>query len=342
MRALKQIAWIAAALGLFLMLPLPYVELQGQQEGGRGGRQGGARGGGGGGGQMEVWSPMPVKANPFVAPNKAHTKLSDLLAKHKGQQNWKEVVVHDHLFHAEYISMAPGAKTPRTFHQDHRVWWVVQDGQIRFTIEGQEPFVATKGFMVQVPKRLVYSMETVGDRPSLRFEVTNPSAIPMYPADETPTPIPGIKYEKARVAAAKGTYDEANVPYIDYNLTIAGTQKPKRNPTQFIGDAHDGGYVNVGIVNILRGDPKTQKPAAANDRGHYHLTGPEAWFMLEGQNEFLIGDVPLFVANQGDVVYAPAQTWHRPRHVGSGMATRLAIVGYANSHVFDANGEAGQ
>jgi hypothetical protein len=47
-----------------------------------------------------------------------------------------------------------------------------QDGQIRFTIEGQEPFVATKGFLVQVPKRLVYSMETVGDRPSLRFAGT--------------------------------------------------------------------------------------------------------------------------------------------------------------------------
>jgi hypothetical protein len=50
--------------------------------------------------------------------------------------------------------------------------------------------------------------------------------------------------------------------------------------------------------------------------------------------------MPVFVANQGDIVYAPAQTWHRPRHAGNGMATRLAIVGYANSHVYDANGEA--
>ena len=287
---------------------------------------------------MEVLVPMPVKANPFVAPNKPLTKLSDLLSKHKGQPNWKEIVVHDHLFHAEYIQMAAGAKTPRMFQQDHRTWWVVQDGQIRFTIEGQEPFVASKGFMVQVPKRLIYQLETVGDRPSLRFEVTNPAAQTMYPADETPVPVPGVKFERARVASAKGTYDEANVPYIDYNLTIAGTQKPKKNPTQFIGDAHDGGYVNVGIVNILRGDPKTQKPAAPGDKGHFHLTGPEAWFILEGQNEFLIGDVPLFVANQGDVVYAPAQTWHRPRHVGNGMATRLAIVGYANSHVYSAEG----
>ena len=153
------------------------------------GRRRRGQGGGGGRGQWGWRRALPVKANPFIPPNKAHTKLSDLLAKHKGQANWTEIVVHDHLFHGEYISMAPGAKTPRRFHQDHRIWWVVQDGQIRFTIEGQEPFVASKGFMVQVPKRLVYSLETVGDRPSLRFEVTNPQAHVMYPADETPTPV---------------------------------------------------------------------------------------------------------------------------------------------------------
>ena len=74
--------------------------------------------------------------------------------------------------------------------------------------------------------------------------------------------------------------------------------------------------------------------ARDDDKGHFHLTGPELWFMLEGQNEFKIGDLPLLVADQGDIVYAPAQVWHRPRHVGNGMATRLAIVGYANSHVY--------
>ena len=218
--------------------------------------------------------------------------------------------------------------------------WVVQDGQIRFTIEGIEPFVATKGYLVQVPKRLVYSMETVGDRPSLRFEVLMANSHTMYPADEKPAPVPGVKYERVSVANAKGAYDDANVPYIDYNLVMnGGKPKPNRNQTQFFGDAHDGGYVNVGIANILRGDPKTEKPAREDDRGHFHLTGPEFWFMLEGQNEFKIGDVPLFVANQGDIVYAPAQVWHRPRHVGAGMATRLAFVGYANSHLFQPGGE---
>src|SRR5262249_19150253 len=81
--------------------------------------------------QIEVWTPLPVKPNPFVPPHKPWTKLSELLAKHKGRQNWSELIVDDNLFHGEYISMAPGAKTPRRFHQDNRAFWIVQDGQIR-------------------------------------------------------------------------------------------------------------------------------------------------------------------------------------------------------------------
>ena len=77
--------------------------------------------------------------------------------------------------------MAPGAKTPRRFRPDTRAWWIVQDGQIRFTIEGQEPFVASKGYLVQVPYRTVYSLETVGDKPSLRLEVNIAGAQTMYP-----------------------------------------------------------------------------------------------------------------------------------------------------------------
>lgn len=338
MRSLVQIALVAT--GLCLAASLPPAELHGQprETGGSGGQSQAATSGGG---QMEVWAPMPEKPNPFAPPHKPLTRLTDVLGSHKGQPSWTEVVVNDNLFHGAYISMAAGAKTPRRFHQDNRAFWIVQDGQIRFTIEGLEPFVASKGFLVQVPKRLVYSMETVGDGPSLRFEVTMANSHTMYPADETPTPVPGVKFERARVASAKGTYDAANVPYIDYNLTIAGRQKSKRNQNQFIGDAHDGGYVNVGIANIIRGDPKTEKPARDDDKGHFHLTGSEFWFILEGQNEFKIGSVPVFIANQGDIVYAPAQTWHRPRHVGSGMATRLAVVGYADSHVYEATGGLG-
>ena len=168
-----------------------------------------------------AWSPLPVQPNTWVAPNQPIWKLSDLLAKRKGQTSWSQTVVDDATLHADYVSMAPGAKTPRQFHPDTRAWWIVQDGQIRFSIEGQEPFVASKGYLVQVPYRNVFSMETVGDKPSLRLEVNIAGAKTMYPIDEKPAAMPGFNFVKVRISG-KGKYDQGNKPYIDFNQVVAG------------------------------------------------------------------------------------------------------------------------
>src|SRR5260370_41856768 len=109
-----------------------------------------------------VWAPKPKTLPGYVAPHRPHTKLADLKAKHKGSDDWQEVVVDDDHLNAVYISSAPGTKTPRRFHPDTREWWVVRDGQIRFSIDGQQPFFASKGWMVQVPYRTPYTKETVG------------------------------------------------------------------------------------------------------------------------------------------------------------------------------------
>jgi mannose-6-phosphate isomerase-like protein (cupin superfamily) len=335
MGLLKRMAFVAAGLGLCLALPGQQAEVHGQQRGG------GGEGRGQGRGQapppLLAWAPVPAMPAAWVAPNKPIWRLSDLRAKHKGEQNWTEAVVNDNIFHADYISLAPGAKTPRRFHPENRAFWVVQEGQIRFTIEGQEPFIASKGFLVQVPRRTIYSMETVGNIPSLRVEVTFANAHTMYPIDETPTPEHGVKFIQVRDDPQKGTYDDANVPFIDYNQTIAGHPVPKRNQNQFVGDDH-------GIANIIRGNPATQPPMSAVNKGHFHLTGPEWWFIPEGQMQYTmepVGGKPMaaFVADQGDIVYAPASVWHNIRFAGTGMATRIAFVGYANSHVYQTPGE---
>ena len=60
--ALRQLSSLSAGIGT--------VDVQGQ------------------GGRIEAWAPMPEKPNPFLPPHKPLTKLSDVLAKHKGQQDW--------------------------------------------------------------------------------------------------------------------------------------------------------------------------------------------------------------------------------------------------------------
>ena len=55
------------------------------------------------------WAPKPAPFK-YVAPNKPHTKLAEVKAKHKGQANWREEIVSDSLLHSDYIYSAPGSK----------------------------------------------------------------------------------------------------------------------------------------------------------------------------------------------------------------------------------------
>jgi quercetin dioxygenase-like cupin family protein len=282
---------------LFALVLLPALTLRGQQRG-----------------ETLVWAPKPIKANPWVAPNKPHWKLSELLASHKSQASWKETVVSDDLLHADYIQMAPATKTPRKFHPDNRAWWIVQDGQVRFSIDGQQPILASKGFLIQVPYRNIYSIEVVGDKPALFLEVTAANAQTMYPIDETPTPVPGMEFVKVRISG-KGNYDEINKPFLDFNAIVAGTQ---RNPGRFVVDDRL-------FANIIRGTPQADNP---KDKGHFHEVSAEFWLVMEGTIEYKIEGLETFNATQGDVVYVPRQLWHRAHHGGTGSSTRLAMNGY--------------
>jgi len=108
-----------------------------------------------------VWAPVAKPSNRWVAPNKPHTRLVEVLAAHKNEKSWREPIVRDTLLSADYLQMAPGTKTARQFQPDNPIWWIVQSGEVRFTIDGQEPFVAHQGFLVQVPYRNVYQLESV-------------------------------------------------------------------------------------------------------------------------------------------------------------------------------------
>ena len=275
---------------------------------------------------QSVWAPKPATLTPWPAPSKPHWKLSEILAAHKGKPDWKETIVSDDFLHADYIQMAPGEKTPRRAHPDTREWWVVQDGQIRFSIDGQQPFVASKGYLVQVPYRTFYSMETVGDKPSLRFEVNIANARTMYPADEKPPVLNGYLFVKTTVAGI-GKYDQGNKPFIDFNAVVAGTEKQRR----FIAD-------DRAVSNIIIGDPKTLPPAKDTDKGHFHAECAEFWFILLGKMDYKIEGLPQdILADQGDIVYAPRGRWHRPRYAGDTTACRLAMNGFQDiAHFFEA------
>jgi mannose-6-phosphate isomerase-like protein (cupin superfamily) len=289
--------------------------------GGRGGRGAGAPPAGGG--RQLVWAPKAIKPGGWNAPHKPHTKVADIVAKHKGQADWTESIVDDETLHADYVSMAPGKKTPKRMNADTREWWVVQDGQIRFTIDGQEPFVASKGYLVQVPYRTMYTMETVGDKPSLRFEVNIARATKMYSMDEKPATAPsGTQFQQVSIPG-KGAYAEGNKPFVDFNAVAAGTDPTRR----FIND-------DRAVANIIlgRGIP----PPPLTDKGHFHEESSEFWFILLGKIRYNIEGLSVFEADQGDIVYVPKQRWHLASFGGDGPSCRLAMNGYTDlGHSFE-------
>src|SRR5436189_6150368 len=87
---------------------------------------------------------------------------------------------------AEYVSAPPGAKALRRFHPDTREWFAVLEGEVRVEIEGQEPFAATRGSLVNIPRQTFYSVETTGNAPSLRFTLNVAGAKTVYPQDAEP------------------------------------------------------------------------------------------------------------------------------------------------------------
>jgi mannose-6-phosphate isomerase-like protein (cupin superfamily) len=259
-----------------------------------------------------AWAAKPVEATPWNAPNRPHWKLSEVLSKHSGQRSWQEDIVSDRDFVARYISLAPGEKTQTRFFADDRVFWIVQSGRMRVNIDGQPPFEATAGFMVQVPYRTPYSIESLGSEPSLRFEVLGAQAVPLYPIGETPPALAGKQYLKVSYTG-RGAYDDVNKPFVDFNKDVVAANG-RGGP--FVKD-------DKTFANMIRGPG--QPPPPATNLGHFHVGYSEFWLVLEGKVDYLIEGVPFFTAEQGDVVYAPQGRWHRASFGGTGMATRLAI-----------------
>jgi len=257
-----------------------------------------------------------AKSGGWTGVHRPHTKLADVLARHAGQKDWTETIVDDESLFAQWISMGPNEKTPRRMNGDTREWWIVQSGSLKFTLEGREPVVATKGFMVQVPYRTLYQIENVGSEPALRFEVNVTRARKLYPLDETPTPMPGFDYVATKVTGGRGTLDSENRPVVDFNKVVAGAERAG----PFVSD--DRAFANIIVGNY-------QRPAAS-DKGHFHEEGSEFWLVMLGKIRYKIEGMDEFEAEPGDVVYAPRQTWHLASNGGApGLRScRLAMNGF--------------
>lgn len=183
---------------------------------------------------------------------------------------------------------------------DDRLVFIVWDGSIRVSIDGYQPFTATKGFMVNVPFRHIYTLENVGSTPALRFEVRQTGSTPVYPASETPDPVPGMTYVKVTEQPGPAKEKDSNPIYVDYMKELDGTNKVYGG--KFVWDDHF-------TANILRG-PGVPVPPDTN-KGHFHIGWTEFWFIMEGHIGMKVEGEPYFVCVPGDVMIPAQGRWHR-------------------------------
>ncbi|HUE65977.1 MAG TPA: cupin domain-containing protein [Rhizomicrobium sp.] len=283
------------------------------------------------------WSPKPAPMTPWKAPNKPIWRLSEIMSSHKGRADWDQPIIRDQDYAADYISLGAGSKTKPQFWADDRIFWYIASGQVRFHINGQEPFIASKGWLVQAPYRNVYWMETVGNEPSLRLEVIRNNRTPLFPTtrhDVGPPPTAaGKTYVLASYRTPPDKYDAVNKPYLDFWGDFV-----KRPPTP--GD-HPFVADTTNFMNVIRGHG-TPTPPDSN-KGHFHIDYNEFWVIAEGTVDYKMEGMPVFTANVGDVVYAPQGRWHRASWAGNGMSTRIAINPRPyGMHNFDADAGAKQ
>ena len=277
------------------------------------------------------WAPKYAPGT-YVAPNQPIHRLKDLLAAPQGQTSWREPIVRDNHIWADYVMSPPGSKVSPRLHPDTREWWIVMDGQIRYSIEGQEPFVAANGAMVQVPMQTVYSMETVGDKPALRFECNIAGAKTLYPQEAEPPKMPGFDWVRIRMGRKPGIYDKGNRPLLTFDEVAKQYEAKAKSPVYRVV------LDDRAVANFIYGHADKLPPLNEKDKGHYHPECAEFWLIMAGQIRYPIETQGVIIADVGDVVYVPPSTFHAPRWWGPGASCRLAMNGYANiAHLFESS-----
>jgi quercetin dioxygenase-like cupin family protein len=272
-----------------------------------------------------VWASKPTTLRSYPAGIRPWLKLSDIKAPHAGQANWTEAVFNDGRLMADYVAAAPGTIQSPRFHPDTREWFAVVEGEVRVSIEGQDPITARRGSVVNIPRHTVFSVETIGTTPSLRFVLNVANARTFYVADSEPAPTqppPGTAWLRTMINRAPGLYDQFNTPHV--NIHDEGAKNPKYTGGRFVRD-------DKSEMLIIYGYEKNLPPFNPADKGHFHAESAEAWLVFTGRIRYAFEGQEPFVASEGDVVYVPSNTWHATRFIGDQPSCRLSITEYVGN-----------
>ena len=291
-----------------------------------------------GGGAPEMWWVNKTKGGVYNSPMRPLWKQSDLKRMHAGQNNWQEQIIKDPEQDATYNSAAPGMRFGLRLHPDTPTVFVVIAGEVRFSVEGQQPVPAIRGSIVNIMKTTLFSYEVAGNQNALWVEVNPANYKTVYPASGPQPPRASSgQIVKVSFNHTPGAYSPPN--QLHWNLFDDGIGKCSPAGARVMDDHIFAspliGYANPadnkcpgGRGNV--GGGPTQGTFNPNSTfGHMHAGPAEWWIVQVGAISGKFEGVGEYHATEGDVLYAAPMTWHQMgAEAPSGPSVRLAMGGY--------------
>jgi mannose-6-phosphate isomerase-like protein (cupin superfamily) len=295
---------------------------------------------GGRGGANEMWWVSKTRGGVYNPPMRPLWKLSDLKQMHAGQNNWQEQIIRDAEQDATYNSAAPGSRFTARLHPDTPSVFVVIAGEVRFTVEGQQPVTGSRGSIVNIMKTTIFSYEVTGSQNALWVEVNPANYKTVYPASgPQPAPTSGGQIVKVSFNHTPGAYTSPN--QLHWNLFDDGFGKCAPAGPKVLDDHIFAspliGYVNPadnkcapgGRGNVGGGPAQGSTFNPNSTFGHMHAGPAEWWIVQVGAISGKFEGAGEFHAIEGDVLYAAPMTWHQMgAEAPSGPSVRLAMGGY--------------
>jgi mannose-6-phosphate isomerase-like protein (cupin superfamily) len=114
--------------------------------------------------------------NPDGKADRMYFNVPDMDKEHPGVRSWSVLAIRKNRAHANiicgYAADVKHKPGDRGHFHDFPEMWVIQRGQLRFTIEGLDPFIAGEGDIVYAPTTRWHLPEPYGDGLACRLAMT--------------------------------------------------------------------------------------------------------------------------------------------------------------------------
>ena len=102
------------------------------------------------------------------------------LRKDLGMKSWAERLAYNNIFGGVLIQQQPGEGNRKHYHKNADENWVILDGEWEWHIDGMGKKIVKKGDFVLVPKKTWHQIKCIGNKPGLRYAITQPDVEHIY------------------------------------------------------------------------------------------------------------------------------------------------------------------